>query len=79
MQNYYSKSGKQSGVIAYELGTDYIRVRFRQGEEYTYSYNDAGKATVEQMKLLALNSEGLSTFIAQVKPAFKKNNRRKFY
>jgi hypothetical protein len=67
---YKSKSGKPSGVIAYKIGTDYIKVQFTNFEIYTYTYQTAGKETIETMKQLALASEGLSTFVARNKPGY---------
>lgn len=71
MVSYKSTSGKQSGVIGYEIGDTYITVMFRQGAKYRYSYRSAGSGNVETMKRLALASRGLSTFITQNKPGFE--------
>ncbi|MBW7892369.1 MAG: hypothetical protein H3C48_15355 [Chitinophagaceae bacterium] len=71
MRPYSSKSGKKSGVIAYQAGTDFIRVQFTGREIYTYTYRSAGRAAVETMKKLAAAQKGLSTFIAQHHPAFE--------
>lgn len=72
MKPYKSKSGKKSGVVAYETGLDFIVVQFSHGDVYSYTYQSAGKATVEKMKKLALAQKGLSTFIAQEQPGFEK-------
>lgn len=64
MIRYFSKSGKESGVTAYEIGEDYITVMFGN-KSYTYSEQRNGKDTVDYMKVLAANSEGLSTFISR--------------
>lgn len=71
MTPYSSTSGKRSGVAAYEIGDDFIIVRFHKTGEYKYSYSSCGRPSVEQMKALALASNGLSTFIAQHKPAYE--------
>lgn len=71
MRVYKSKSGKKSGVIAYESGDDYIKVLFDNGMCYTYTCQTAGKAAIENMKKLARASRGLSTYIARHKPAFE--------
>jgi hypothetical protein len=69
MITYHSKSGKNSGIEAYEIGRDYIRVKFKPSQKiYKYSYRSAGKMAVEQMKSLALEQEGLSTFISRHNP-----------
>lgn len=38
MTNYSSTSGKKPGVLAYEIGDDYIIVQFPEGQ-YKYSYS----------------------------------------
>lgn len=65
MKTYKNLSG-DSGVVAYEIGTTFIRIKF-EGESgiYTYSYKRPGKAQVESMKELALKGQGLSTYISQ--------------
>jgi hypothetical protein len=74
MKTYKSKSGKKSGVIGYEIGNDFIKVKFSNRTQYLYSYLSAGISAVEIMKKLAVYSEGLSTFISQNKPSFEKEN-----
>jgi hypothetical protein len=70
MHSYRSKSGKPSGVIGYEIGKDFILVEFTNREVYKYSYEMADKDVVERMKVLALNSLGLSTFISKNNPPY---------
>jgi len=72
MKPYSSRSGKKSGVIAFETAGDFIMVQFRGFETYKYSYSSAGASVVERMKFLALSQQGLSTFIAQQNPVFEK-------
>ena len=48
MQNYLNLSGK-SGVKAFVIGNDFIRVMFSTGRIYTYSYHSAGIEKVEEM------------------------------
>jgi hypothetical protein len=64
MQPYGNRSGG-SGVRAYEIGPDFIRVQFPRGEPYLYTYESAGRDNVERMKELAASGRGLSTFISQ--------------
>ena len=64
MQPYRNLAG-DSGVVAYDTGADFIRVRFIGGETYLYTYRSAGARNVEQMKSLAANGKGLSTFISR--------------
>jgi hypothetical protein len=60
----YRNSGGDSGVSAYELGSDYIRVKFGGNSRiYTYSYRKAGRSHVEQMKGLAQGGSGLNSYI----------------
>jgi hypothetical protein len=71
MRLYKSRSGKESGITAYESGDTFIKVRFNNGDIYTYSYNSASKVVIETMKRLAENQEGLSTYISQHKLGFE--------
>jgi hypothetical protein len=65
MKRYKDRSGK-SGVFLYEIGKDYILVRFTGSDAvYKYSYKRPGKKHVEMMKKLAEKGEGLSTYISQ--------------
>ena len=68
MTAYRSTSGKLSGVTAYEINSTSIIVEFKGKTKYLYSYSSAGRSAVEEMKRLALNSNGLSTYIAKNKP-----------
>jgi hypothetical protein len=70
MISYKSTSGKDSGVVAYLIGEDYIKVQFLKNT-YLYSYSSAGPSDIEEMKKLALNSQGLSTFISQKDPPYE--------
>lgn len=61
---YYRNSGGNSGVSPYEIGTDYIKVRFSGNfKTYTYSYRKAGSMHVETMKRLARSGSGLNRYI----------------
>ncbi len=63
MQLYLNLSGK-SGVYAYEIGHDFIQVKFLKTPKiYSYSYRIAGSVHVEQMKILAKQGRGLNTYI----------------
>lgn len=59
----YRNSGGDSGVSSYEIGIDYIKVRFSTGKIYTYSHRKAGKRHVDQMKIVAQKGNGLNTYI----------------
>jgi len=62
----YKNPKDNSGVIAYEIGDDYIIAQFQDGSAYLYNYKCAGKGNIEKMKTLAVAGEGLTTFINQV-------------
>jgi hypothetical protein len=63
MQLYKNLTG-DSGVHSFEIGYDYILVKFSGTTRvYKYSYSKAGPGHVEQMKLLALRGEGLNSYI----------------
>ena len=62
MERYTNRSGG-SGISAYEIGSDYIIVKFSSGTTYRYSYNKAGQSHVENMKRLASRGSGLNSYI----------------
>ena len=64
MKRYKNLSGS-AGVIAYESGKDYIRIRFQDGKTYEYDYIRPGRQHVENMKPLAEEGHGLTTYINQ--------------
>lgn len=59
----YNNRGGNSNIYAYAIGVDYIDVQFNGGKVYRYSYYSAGKEKVEQMKNLAVQGQGLNSFI----------------
>ena len=63
MERYLDLDG-DSGVVAYEIGETYIKVKFNGTYKiYTYSYRSAGANRVEDMKQLARNGNGLNSYI----------------
>jgi hypothetical protein len=65
MVAYKNHSG-ESGVTHYEIGDDYINVKFKgKSDIYTYSYSRSGKHHIDTMKKLAIKGLGLSTYISQ--------------
>jgi hypothetical protein len=64
MQPYGNLSNK-SGIREFDIGDDFIDVRFVQHEPYRYTHESAGRDNVEQMKKLAVAGKGLGTFISQ--------------
>ena len=67
---YSSKSGKQSGATGFEIGDNYIVVRFDTGL-YKYSFSSCGRETTETLKRLARTGQGLSTWIARHHPNYE--------
>ncbi len=71
MQPYANTNG-DSGIVAYQLGDDYIKVQFQSGQWtlYTYAYASAGSSAVETMKNLAQQGNGLNSYISTNKPGY---------
>jgi len=59
----YADTDADSSVDSYEVGADYIRIRFTDGSIYLYTYASAGEANINQMKTLAKAGSGLNSFI----------------
>lgn len=65
MQPYRNLSGR-SGIAAYEIGEDFVRVVFRgDPEPYVYSAPQIPPSKIAQMKALALAGRGLASFISR--------------
>lgn len=62
MERYMDING-DSGIYGYEIGTDYIKVQFKDGSIYVYTYSSAGQSHVEMMKILAKSGDGLNSYI----------------
>lgn len=74
MQVYTDVDG-DSGVAEYETGGDFIRVKFKTGATYLYTYASAGSHNIERMKALAASGDGLNAFININRPAFVRKER----
>ncbi|OCX53438.1 hypothetical protein BEL04_03820 [Mucilaginibacter sp. PPCGB 2223] len=61
----YKNEAENSGVSAYEIGTDFIIIEFEDTNRYLYTYQSTGKEHIEQMKILAITGQGLATYINQ--------------
>lgn len=61
----YKNLGGDSGVVAYEFGADSIKVQFRGGDVYLYTYESTGPNDIDTMKSLALSGQGLNEFISR--------------
>lgn len=59
----YKNLGGNSGIDSYEIGSDSITVRFKDGWFYLYTAQSAGSGNVEEMKALAETGHGLNSFI----------------
>jgi hypothetical protein len=59
----YADIDGDSGIDAYQIGPDYIRVRFDTGSVYVYTYTSAGRSDIEAMKALARSGDGLLSYI----------------
>jgi hypothetical protein len=70
MRRYLNNHG-DSGVVAYELGPDWIAVKFVDGKVYQYTHQSGGSERVTEMKKRAAAGQGLSTYIAQNHPGFE--------
>ena len=61
----YKNMHRNSGVVAFQLGHDYIDIEFRDGKRYRYTEAVPGQREVEAMKQLARSGQDLATFINQ--------------
>ena len=61
----YKNLGGNSGVVAYELGDNSIKIQFRNGSLYLYDDQSTGSNDIEHMKKLAISGQGLSSFISR--------------
>ena len=61
----YKNLGGRSGVIAYEIGLDYITVLFEDETAYRYDYANPGPEATKDMKQLAIAGRGLNTYLNQ--------------
>ncbi|MFL9961501.1 hypothetical protein PQR02_10400 [Paraburkholderia sediminicola] len=75
MERYRNLSG-DSGVDAYELGEDFVKVRFRPGVVYWYTEASVGARHLAVLKRLARRGQGLGTYISQ-HPEVKNGYARK--
>lgn len=65
MTPYKNLSG-DSGVVEYETGDDFIKVRFKTSNKvYVYTHHSAGATHINEMKRLADIGQGLATYLAQ--------------
>jgi hypothetical protein len=60
MQPYKNEKG---GITAFEIGNDWMIILFNDGRKYLYSHIKPGEKYLEAMKKLALQNEGLTSYI----------------
>lgn len=61
----YKDLSANSGVVAYELGPDFIHVKFRKGGTYVYDGERPGAEHIVRMKEHAVAGQGLGTYISK--------------
>ncbi len=72
----YRNVDGDSGVVGYEIGSDFIRVKFPGGTIYSYTSASAGAENIERMKQLACSGDGLNAFInMHVRKRFARKER----
>lgn len=64
MKNY-GNTDKASNITAYEIGANYIKVKYNSNSVDTFSYDKAGRNHVELMKSLAESGSGLKRYISK--------------
>jgi hypothetical protein len=62
MTPYRDRDG-DSGITAYEIGDDSIKIEFKDGSRYFYDATAPGARHVEEMCRLAESGDGLNTYI----------------
>jgi hypothetical protein len=65
MEQYRNING-DSGVVAYEIGDNSIKVEFKGAAKYLYTSQSAGASNIAEMHRLALAGSGLNSFISRV-------------
>ncbi len=72
----YKDIDRDSGVVRYEFGPEYIRVQFSDGSIYLYTYRSAGQSNIEKMKKLATRGDGLNAYInGHVRKSYARKER----
>jgi len=61
----YKNLGGDSAIVAYELATDAITVKFRDGWHYLYSIQSTSPSNIREMQRLAAEGRGLNSFISR--------------
>ena len=64
MPTYKNISGS-SGIRAYGLGPDFIKIVFKDGGTYLYTFKSTGVKHIAAMQQLAVSGKGLTSYINQ--------------
>lgn len=68
---YYQNFEGNSGVAAFASNGDSITIQFKSGDIYRYTIASTGEAHIREMKKLAREGKGLSSYISKhVKDAY---------
>lgn len=59
----YRNLGGISGINQYEIGDNFIKIEFTNGDIYIYDYSKPERSHVEQIKILAKKGNGLNSAI----------------
>ncbi|MRS16548.1 hypothetical protein GJV06_16810 [Enterobacteriaceae bacterium RIT691] len=65
MERYANRDG-DSGIVAYEVTADSIKVQFSDRKIYVYNSIRPGTAIVNEMKSLATAGRGLNSYINRI-------------
>ena len=66
----YNDIDNDSNIESFEIGNDYIKVKFFHGMTYVYTYASASSHHIEEMKRLANQHDGLNAYINEHKPGY---------
>ena len=62
MKAYRNENGT-SGIVAYEIGEDWIDIQFKNGGIYRYEEANIGRLNFVNMQAAAIIGNGLNAFI----------------
>lgn len=63
---HYKNLGGDSSVVAYEIATGSITVKFSDGWHYLYSNQSTSSVNIQEMQRLAASGRGLNSYIGRV-------------
>lgn len=62
----YRNLGGNSNVAGFQIGSDYIIVKFKDRSSYLYTHWSTGVQEIEHMKRLAVQGRGLNSYISRI-------------